>query len=315
MTVSQVWLRHLSQTFKSHLVSHDANCSQDAMSVKRDPQTVSEWLETPRSSLENTHFFSPFFFFLKRDAFFWKQEKEKLVGDTGSRKRSKDGLDKERETAVKGAAVLDVIGFFQLGLGEPVRRWQGKRHRGKVFQPLETAEIYPCNPLSMDRAGAHLTPALSHLVGGGLMTGALAQLERTITPLPSVPQVSSCWMGCSRLKVFVSDQPPGQETARLYQAHRDKMRTFFFGTGEIFSQCATCASDMTILVLLCAAYAAFYCMLRSLLLLPIFSSQINWIFNVCSCICFLNQLLKYLQFFFRLIALPLPLVFFPSTSW
>lgn len=59
------------------------------------------------------------------------------------------------------------------------------------------------------------------------MTGALAQLETTITALPSVAQVSSCWMRCSRLKVSVSDQPPGQESTRLYQVRRQNEAIFF----------------------------------------------------------------------------------------
>lgn len=130
MTVSQVWLHHLSQTFRSHPVSHVANCGQDAMSVKLDPQTVSERLESkPRSLLENTLSLK----FRTRVKVHWKVnglcapqwpflETVKEVGDAGTRKKRKDGLDKERERAVKGAAVLDVVGFSQLGLAEPVRR-------------------------------------------------------------------------------------------------------------------------------------------------------------------------------------------------
>lgn len=45
----------------------------------------------------------------------WKQGMKKLAGDSGTRKKNKDALDKEREAAVKGAAVLDVIGFFSAG--------------------------------------------------------------------------------------------------------------------------------------------------------------------------------------------------------
>lgn len=145
MTVSQVWLRHLSQTFKSHLVSHVANCSQDAMSVKLAPQTVSDRLES-EPALGQGHARPPppkkkirtraaevrrvlDFFHAPARWTFLETEKEE-EGARGRRRNKKEtckaktgwGGGWRRATAVKRAAALDVIGFSQLGLGEPVRR-------------------------------------------------------------------------------------------------------------------------------------------------------------------------------------------------
>lgn len=101
--------------------------------------------------------------------------------------------------------------------------------KGKCFSLWRQQRFTPLTHLAWIGLVPRCSPSNACLIAleGKLMTGALAQLERTITGLPSVAQVSSCWMRCSRLKVSVSAQPPGQETIHLYQVQRDKMRTFF----------------------------------------------------------------------------------------
>lgn len=101
---------------------------------------------------------------------------------------------------------------------------------GKCFSLWRQQRFTPLTHLAWIGPEPRCSPSNACLIAleGKLMTGALAQLERTITGLPSVAQVSSCWMRRRRLKVSVSAQPPGQETVCLYQVRRDKMRPLFF---------------------------------------------------------------------------------------